>query len=76
VVREWLLSVVETRSCEWDSTVQVVDWPKSPGVAGQEEVVCGLDPDPGDSVGTLVSIDDVVSVQVVASVLVLALVIP
>jgi hypothetical protein len=54
----------------------VVDWLKSPGVAGQEEVVCGSDPDPGDLLGTLVSTHDVVSVQVVASVRVLASVIP
>jgi hypothetical protein len=54
----------------------VVDWLKSPGVAGQEEAVCGPVLDPEDLVGTLVSTHDVVSVQVVASVRALASVIP
>lgn len=71
-VLQWV-SVLETRSREWNLTVPVVDWRESPGVADLEEEGNGLELDLEDSSEILVPTVEVeVDVEVVASVLVVA----
>ena len=68
-VLQWV-SVVETRSCEWNLAVPAVDWRESPGVADLEEEGYGLELDLEDSLEILVPTVEVD--VVVASVLVVA----